>query len=426
MQLLDGALANLPEQITEGTIYITTDERGMYVDIDESNRIRIGDFIEVADVAALANEKTKGNVSTTALYYAKKENVLAKYEAGEEGDGKFVEINRNTDTGATAVQNTGDGYVEGDSPKLSYDAGTRTITLTFPKKLATEEFVTGKLGDIGASTVADFVTQKISEISSQESDLEERVGTLETQITQKANSSDLQDLSGKVDTLTDNVGETPVSDQISEAIEALALETIYAKSETVSALDTKVQALETNDKKQDTAIQDLQGKIGQLSGAMHFKGTVETDPSQETPAGSWVAGDVVIFGNKEYVYDDETSKFVEFGDVTEVSGRVSTLETWEAAAKEQITALETASGTHALQTALEAEVTRAKGEEQKNATAISEEAATARAAEQANATAIQTEVTTARAAEAKALADAKAYTDQEIGKLHLGIEWGSF
>lgn len=39
-----GLLANLPSTYTEGTIYVTTDERAMYLDVDNSTRIRLGDF----------------------------------------------------------------------------------------------------------------------------------------------------------------------------------------------------------------------------------------------------------------------------------------------------------------------------------------------------------------------------------------------
>ena len=71
-----GLLAGLKDApIKEGTIYVTTDERAMYLDIDASTRIRLGDFIEVADIDSLPS--TGANVS--ALYYATKENVLAKW-----------------------------------------------------------------------------------------------------------------------------------------------------------------------------------------------------------------------------------------------------------------------------------------------------------------------------------------------------------
>ena len=60
---------------------------------------------------------------------------------------------------------------------------------------------------------------------------------------------------------------------------------------------------------------DLEG----LTGAMHFIGTSTTDPTGATGATvegheTFKAGDVCLYGNKEYVYNDVTSKWVELGD----------------------------------------------------------------------------------------------------------------
>lgn len=74
-----GLLANLPESYSAGTFYVTTDERAMYLDIDDSTRIRLGDFIQVA---AVANLPTDG-ASTSALYYCVAENILAKWDGSE-------------------------------------------------------------------------------------------------------------------------------------------------------------------------------------------------------------------------------------------------------------------------------------------------------------------------------------------------------
>lgn len=40
-----------------------------------------------------------------------------------------------------------------------------------------------------------------------------------------------------------------------------------------------------------------------LNGAMHFRGTVDADPTITTPTGTYKAGDVVLFGYDEYVFD---------------------------------------------------------------------------------------------------------------------------
>lgn len=80
-----GLLTSLPSNYVEGTFYVTTDERAIYLDVADDKRIRLGDFQEFADLAALeANE----NPSTTALYYITDGNILAKWDGT-----KYVQIN---------------------------------------------------------------------------------------------------------------------------------------------------------------------------------------------------------------------------------------------------------------------------------------------------------------------------------------------
>ena len=112
-----GLLANLPSTYTEGTIYVTTDERAMYLDVDNSTRIRLGDFQEFANLSAL---QSNTNPSTTALYYITDLNVLAKWNGSA-----YVQIN--LDTGATSVEVVGSGNAVTDA---SYDAASRKLTLT--------------------------------------------------------------------------------------------------------------------------------------------------------------------------------------------------------------------------------------------------------------------------------------------------------
>lgn len=90
-----GLLASLPAQSVEGALYFTTDE-AIYLGLAGGSYHRFGDFIEVANVAALPE-----TAHAKALYYAKDENVLCKYDGTE-----WVQINLNTTytiaTGATA------------------------------------------------------------------------------------------------------------------------------------------------------------------------------------------------------------------------------------------------------------------------------------------------------------------------------------
>lgn len=112
-----GLLANLPATKTAGTFYVTTDERAMYLDVDASTRIRLGDFQEFATVDAL---KANANPNTSALYYISDINCLAKWNGSE-----YVQINK--DTGMTSVEVTGDGNA---ITAAAYDASGRKLTLT--------------------------------------------------------------------------------------------------------------------------------------------------------------------------------------------------------------------------------------------------------------------------------------------------------
>ena len=89
-----GLWSKLPTTMSEGTIYVTTDEKAMYLDINDSTRIRLGDFQEFATLDAL---KANVNPSTTAMYYVDELNVLAKWNGTE-----YIQIN--TDTGATSIE----------------------------------------------------------------------------------------------------------------------------------------------------------------------------------------------------------------------------------------------------------------------------------------------------------------------------------
>lgn len=152
-----GLLAGLPKTYTEGTLYITTDERAIYLDVSDSARIRIGDFQEVADLDAL---QAIENPSTTALYYVADLNVLAKYNGSA-----FVQIN--LDTGATSVEVIGSGNAV---TAASYDAVSRKLTLTLGETFATKnqlDTLDAYIGDIPEeyeeSNIVAYINKKAEE-----------------------------------------------------------------------------------------------------------------------------------------------------------------------------------------------------------------------------------------------------------------------
>lgn len=169
-----GLLANLPATKTAGTFYVTTDERAMYLDVDASTRIRLGDFQEFATVEALTNN---ANPNTSALYYVSDINCLAKWNGSE-----YIQINK--DTGMTSVEVTGSGNA---ITAAVYDAAGRKLTLTKGATYMTAADVDGKISDkVGAidGTVKAYVDEKTSGIASDAAltALTGRVATAESDI----------------------------------------------------------------------------------------------------------------------------------------------------------------------------------------------------------------------------------------------------
>lgn len=179
-----GTASKLPTSYAEGTFYVATDERAIYLDISNNARIRIGDFQEFKNIAEL---NASVNPSTTALYYISDINCLAKWDGS-----KYVQINR--DTGVTSVEVTGAGNAV---TAAVIDATGRKLTLTKGATYVTAAEVDAKITDkIGAidGTVKKYIDDKTSGIVTDASmaDLTKRVDATETSIST---------LSGKVGTV---------------------------------------------------------------------------------------------------------------------------------------------------------------------------------------------------------------------------------
>ena len=80
LRFLRGTYANLLNQPkVDGSIYITTDEPGLYVDYG-NDRLRIGDYRIFKNLTELQNHYTTTKPSTTCLYYLSDDNILACYD----------------------------------------------------------------------------------------------------------------------------------------------------------------------------------------------------------------------------------------------------------------------------------------------------------------------------------------------------------
>ena len=282
-----GLLANLPKTYTEGAFYVTTDERAIYLDVDSSTRIRIGDFQEFATLQAL---QANTNPSTTALYYITDLNVLAKWNGSA-----YVQIN--LDTGATSIEVVGDGNAV---TAASYDPATRKITLTKGATHTTAEDVSnaidlaiGELGNKEGDTpyvdtkIADVVAGSIEGLGAlaskdkvAESDLE---ATLATKINGKANVGTADDTSD-MDTLK---GAKKYADEKAAAVQT-EVDALEAKVGTVPESKTVVQMIEEaqeaaiyDDTEIKAKVQANTNAIGVLNGEATVEGSVKKTVADE-------------------------------------------------------------------------------------------------------------------------------------------------
>lgn len=95
-----GRYSALPTTYTEGTVYVTTDEKAMYVDISSTERIRLGQIVTVKDLATF--EGLKPPFSHEAFYYIVDDNALMRNNGTAESP-NWTQIN-STDEAAAALK----------------------------------------------------------------------------------------------------------------------------------------------------------------------------------------------------------------------------------------------------------------------------------------------------------------------------------
>ena len=115
---------------------------------------------------------------------------------------------------------------------------------------------------------------------------------------------------------TDAIGVASKPESVEGAGDGVVATGLHKKIEDEIARATGVEnGLNSRLTTAESEIDTLQETIKGLSGAMHFEGVVESDPTAEDfDKAGYEEGDVVIFGNKEYVFDG--GNFKEFGDAS--------------------------------------------------------------------------------------------------------------
>lgn len=324
-----GLLANLPDAKVEGTFYVTTDERALYLDVDGSTRVRIGDFQEFATLEAL---QANTNPSTTALYYVTELNVLAKWNGTA-----YVQIN--LDTGATSIEVVGDGNAV---TAASYDAATRKLTLTAGATYATptdvDNKIAAKVGDVGEKTVKAYVDEKTSGIAS-----DEALTALGNRVT--AAEGDIDTLQG------DKTVAGSVDKKIDDAIKALDLANTYDPKGAADGKDTAIAEAKKAGTDAQADVDALETKVGTVPEGKTIVQMIADAQSAATYDDTALAGRVSTLEGSDAgksaraIAAEETAKIVAgadtaFDTLKEVSDWISSHKTDAAAMNSAILALE--------------------------------------------------------------------------------------
>lgn len=248
------------------SIYITTDEGGIYLGTK-----RLGDYISVSSIANLPDAKT---VSTQALYYAEAENVLAR----SNGSG-WVQINA---AGLTEVSVTGAGdYIANVSVSNNANGTARALQVTkaeldkhttiadHEKRISDAETLLNTLsGGTGSGSISDMIADAISPVEAKADQAQQTAnGAVAVNTTQQGEINDLKDRMDDAETAISNettARQNAISGLVNGASAGYA--TLKDLETAVKAADAKAQGAVDTNATQQSAIDDLEGRMDTAEG----------------------------------------------------------------------------------------------------------------------------------------------------------------
>ena len=243
-----------------GTVYVTTNEKAMYVDVDDNTRIRIGDIIQLN-----RSRDAKPPFSTEALYYFIEENALLKWGPfGEGGAMAWKQLNSVSDittnldglTNRVSALETKMTTAEGDITDLETAVGTAQTTADKGVADAAAAKAQADKGVADAKTAQDTADANATNITTLQnttnthatdiSGIKTRLDDAESDI--DTLQSDLDAAEALLGTASDNNLKNTAFGRIA-ALEDLTeghTELIEGLDTDLGTLTTKVEGIETN------------------------------------------------------------------------------------------------------------------------------------------------------------------------------------
>lgn len=163
-----GLFKQLPATKAEGTVYITSDTREMYVDVDASTRISISGLRIVANEAALTALGAEGGegYSTQILYFVEDTKALKKYNGSGfdylNDTSDLAELGKTVAAHTTAIANLGAKDDELETAIGNINASNVDTTQKIVVTKAVGNYAVGKEIDINTS-VQDLLLNMLSQ-----------------------------------------------------------------------------------------------------------------------------------------------------------------------------------------------------------------------------------------------------------------------
>lgn len=227
-----GLLASLPTTGDNGSIYITSDEGGIYLGTGTSMK-RLGDFIQVDSVSSLP----VSGASTSALYYCVAENILAKWN-----NSQWVQINKQkalAELGGVAqsVYDTKIAALEtADSKNTTAIENLKEYVGTIPTGATATDIV----GYVQEKTTGIATSANLEEIGARVTTAEGNIDAIEAVIDKIKDGTN-------IDSFADV--ETKLAEKVDEvAGKSLVSDTEITKLAGITAGANKVEASSTNGK----------------------------------------------------------------------------------------------------------------------------------------------------------------------------------
>lgn len=210
--------------------------------------------------------------------------------------------------------------------------------LPFLAAPASDVYSWAKEESLSYASLPDQLRQEVATIKTQ---LGTSGETVEDRIAAAVNALDYTDVAvtGEfVTAVSEADGKISVTRSKINISDIVGLQTALDAKATVTSVNELSQALTseaTERAAKDTAIENalaqLRTDIGNITNVMNFRGTYESEDDVTDPK----VGDVIVIGNKEYVYTDK-SEWVEYGDASANAAAISALQDRMTAAEQDI------------------------------------------------------------------------------------------